>query len=186
MRLTRDRVLDGAFAILDEYGLGDLTMRRLAASLGIRAGGLYWHFADKQTLLAAMADRVVADLRSPENGDWRTDLQGLVGDFRGRLLAHSDGAELVAAGYALHPGAGEPLDTMIKILESGGMEAESARAAGTALIHYVLGHTAEVQAHGRLRAAGALPEPEDGDPDPEATFELGLALFLDGAAHRIG
>src|SRR5699024_7723468 len=44
MQLRRHDVLSGAIAILDEYGLGDLTMRRLGAALGVQAGALYWHF----------------------------------------------------------------------------------------------------------------------------------------------
>ena len=38
MQLRRGDVLDGAMAILDEYGLGDLTMRELATSLGVQPG----------------------------------------------------------------------------------------------------------------------------------------------------
>ncbi len=59
MQLRRGDVLDGAMAILDEYGLGDLTMRKLATSLGVQPGALYWHFPNKQTLLGAMADRIL-------------------------------------------------------------------------------------------------------------------------------
>lgn len=57
MQLRRGDVLDGAMAILDEFGLADLTMRRLATSLGVQPGALYWHFPNKQTLLARSSTR---------------------------------------------------------------------------------------------------------------------------------
>lgn len=188
MRLTRESVLKGAFAILDSYGLGDLTMRRLASSLGVQPGGLYWHFANKQTLLAAMAEEIVAGVGvvdSDDPGGWRTSLTRITEDFRAALLRHRDGAELVAAGYALRPGSGEPAQTMIKIIERAGIGPASAEAAATALVHFVLGHTAEVQAHDQLRRIGGLPEQAEPTPDPEQAFRTGLEILLDGLQQRI-
>ena len=188
MRLTREAVLDGAFAILDQYGLADLTMRRLAAELGVQPGGLYWHFANKQTLLAAMATAIAESASETGPGpaeEWRPELERISSDFRTALLRHRDGAELVAAGYALHPGSGQPLESMIKILQQAGLDAESAYAAAAALTHFVLGHAAEVQAHDQLGQAGALPAEQDHVPDPQSAFTLGLAFFLDGLAARI-
>jgi TetR/AcrR family tetracycline transcriptional repressor len=189
MRLTREAVLRGAFAILDDYGLGDLTMRRLASSLGVQPGGLYWHFANKQTLLAAMADEIVAQVPTGAGDDslgteWRTSLAGVAEGFRDALLRHRDGAELVTAGAALRPGAGEPMQTMIKIIQQSGMAETEAHAAASALIHFVLGHTAEVQAHDQLLRIGGLPDPHDEAPDPEVAFRLGLQIFLDGLQQR--
>jgi AcrR family transcriptional regulator len=189
MRLTRESVLKGAFAILDDYGLGDLTMRRLASSLGVQPGGLYWHFANKQTLLAAMADEIVTGITTDSLGDepgrWRTNLAEITESFRAALLRHLDGAELVAAGYALRPGSGQPAQTMIKIIERAGMDPVDAQAAAGALVHFVLGHAAEVQAHDQLRRVGGLPDPAEPTPDPEQVFRTGLVIFLDGLQQRL-
>ena len=188
MRLTRETVLQGAFAILDRYGLADLTMRRLAAGLGVQPGGLYWHFANKQTLLAAMADAVVAEVPMPQTteGEWRAGLATISQEFRRALLRHRDGAELVAAGYAVHPGSGEPIETMAKIIQRAGLTVEEAHAAAAALTHLVLGHAGEVEAHEQLRRAGALAAERDQVPDPVAAFTVGLEIFLDGLVTRIG
>jgi AcrR family transcriptional regulator len=191
MRLTREAVLEGAFGILDQYGLADLTMRRLAAGLGVQPGGLYWHFANKQTLLAAMADAVVAEIPMDagipmtDDADWRAGLAALSRGFRQALLRHRDGAELVAAGYAVHPGSGEPVGTMSKIIQRAGLASDEAGAAAAALTHLILGHAGEVQAHDQLRRAGALSAEHDRLPDPAMTFTVGLEIFLDGLASRI-
>ncbi|WP_233189149.1 TetR/AcrR family transcriptional regulator, partial [Subtercola sp. Z020] len=60
VRHTRAGVVDAALRILDDQGLPDLTMRHLAAALDVQPSALYWHFPNKQTLLAAVADRIVA------------------------------------------------------------------------------------------------------------------------------
>jgi len=190
MRLSREKVLDGAFAILDRYGLGDLTMRRLAGELGVQAGGLYWHFANKQSLLAAMAERIATGqppsvARDPEAARaWADELRAISSGFHDALLAHRDGAELVAAGNALHPGSGEPLESMIKLLQGAGLDTAASTAAAGALLHFVIGHAAELQAHDQLRQLGGLPDDHESiDPGPD--FELGLEIFIDGVAARL-
>lgn len=50
-------VLDAAFAIVDADGADALTMRRLAASLGVAAMAIYNHFADRDAILDALAER---------------------------------------------------------------------------------------------------------------------------------
>ncbi len=100
-QLRREGVLDAAIAILDEYGLADLTMRRLATSLGVQPGALYWHFPNKQSLLGAVADRLLEPVDAPlEAATWDDQLARLAHRLRDALLSHRDGAELVSATYA--------------------------------------------------------------------------------------
>ena len=61
-RLTRDRVLDAAVAIADREGLAGLTMRHLAAKLGVAPMALYMHVRSKEELLDGVADRIADDL----------------------------------------------------------------------------------------------------------------------------
>ena len=60
MALTRRAIVEAGLRILDEYGLGDLSMRRVADALGVQAGALYYHVPNKQSLLAAVADEILA------------------------------------------------------------------------------------------------------------------------------
>ena len=94
-----------ATAILDDYGIADLTMRRLARELDIAPSALYWHFANKQQLLGAVADHVLAPLAETDCRDvpWQQRVDFLCSALRNALLSHKDGAELVWESY----GAGE-------------------------------------------------------------------------------
>ncbi|AQA06782.1 TetR family transcriptional regulator [Mycobacterium sp. MS1601] len=58
--LSRERIVAAAIEMLDEEGEGALTFRQLTARLGTGSGAIYWHVADKEELLAAAADVVVA------------------------------------------------------------------------------------------------------------------------------
>ena len=58
MALTPDIVTSAALRILADFGLGDLTMRRLARELEVQPSALYWHVADKQSLFVLLAQRI--------------------------------------------------------------------------------------------------------------------------------
>ncbi|MFE2872378.1 TetR/AcrR family transcriptional regulator C-terminal domain-containing protein [Embleya sp. NPDC059259] len=75
--LTRERVVSAAVAIADERGLAAVSMRQIAAELGVAAMSLYRHVPGKEDLLAAMADSVFGEppLPSHEQVGWRVRLE---------------------------------------------------------------------------------------------------------------
>ena len=91
MQLTRERITEAALAILAEYGLADVSMRRVATSLSVAPGALYWHFSNKQELIASMAEEIVQVLI---NGPL-PDPADLSRELRDALLSTRDGAEVV-------------------------------------------------------------------------------------------
>lgn len=58
--LSRDTIIDTAIALLDADGEGGLTFRSLATRLATGAGAIYWHVANKDDLLTAASDAIVA------------------------------------------------------------------------------------------------------------------------------
>lgn len=100
-RITREQILATAMELLDQRGLPDLTMRKLAAELGIRPSALYWHFPDKQTLLARLADRIVGSApQPPASGPGADDRSGGGAARSGPLSEHGGPAY---SGAATHP-----------------------------------------------------------------------------------
>jgi AcrR family transcriptional regulator len=55
---ARTRVLDAAEAIVMARGVGGLTLEAAARDAGVSKGGLLYHFASKEALLAAMLRRL--------------------------------------------------------------------------------------------------------------------------------
>ncbi|NLT30095.1 MAG: TetR family transcriptional regulator [Propionibacterium sp.] len=180
--LTPADVLRAAAEILDEFGLADLSMRRVAGALGVQPSALYTHVPDKQTLLAGVADLILAEVSEPL-GRWRPAMEEWAGDLRGVLLAHRDAAELVltARGFGLsrHDTTRHPTT----LLAAAGLPPAEARVAATTVLHLVLGQVAEQQAR-QVWERFAGPGPED-DPGAERGFEIGLGLLLDGVETRL-
>ncbi|WP_208901046.1 TetR/AcrR family transcriptional regulator [Streptomyces incarnatus] len=87
-RLNRARVLRAAVELADEGGFDALTMRRLAAQLGVVPMALYKHVADKHELLDGMVDLVFAEVEIPVDVDWRTALRARASSMRQALLRH--------------------------------------------------------------------------------------------------
>ena len=61
VQLSKDSIIAASLTILGTFGLADMTMRRVAASLGVAPGALYWHFKNKQALIDATARTLLAD-----------------------------------------------------------------------------------------------------------------------------
>jgi len=59
-RITQEDIVRVCLTLLAAGGLHALAMRRIAGELGIQQSALYWHFDNKQQLLAAVADEIVS------------------------------------------------------------------------------------------------------------------------------
>ncbi|MFG1660267.1 TetR/AcrR family transcriptional regulator C-terminal domain-containing protein [Micromonospora chersina] len=74
--LSRERVLRTAVALADEGGLAAVSMRQIAAELGVATMSLYRHVRGRDELILAMADAVLAGAPLPatEPPGWRARL----------------------------------------------------------------------------------------------------------------
>ncbi|MGP4099338.1 TetR/AcrR family transcriptional regulator [Nonomuraea sp. KM90] len=63
--LTLDRIVEEAMALLDEEGVGRLTMRRLAERLNTGSTTLYWHVKTKDDVLDLTLDAIFREVRLP-------------------------------------------------------------------------------------------------------------------------
>ena len=181
MALTADVIVRAACAILDDYGLADLTMRRVAEALGVKAGALYWHFANKQTLLAAVADEVLADSGDLDDGQ-EDNLALWAGGLRSQLLAHRDAAELVASTRAMGLGRVDPAKYARAALEARGMRDDEADGVAEAFMHFVLGHAMQEQTQSQLADLGVIDSFDS--VRAQRHFERGVQLLCQGVKDR--
>lgn len=171
-RHNRDSVARSALALLDEVGLADLSMRRIAAGLDVQPSALYWHFANKQELLAELADRITATIPSEP-----TDVVATARGIRDALFTYRDGAELVLSTYALQLGSSQAQTALADALRAQGAADVEDRSA--AILHFVLGHATLVQQRMHADSHGALPDTDDVDVTAglDRVFELGVTAL---------
>ncbi|MDO5752671.1 TetR/AcrR family transcriptional regulator C-terminal domain-containing protein [Arthrobacter sp.] len=186
MALTREQVIDTAFSILRDYGIADLSMRRLARDLDVQPGALYWHVKNKQDLLGVLAVMILAPVK-PQDLDGAgaaaviESLRLASRQIRDALLAVRDGAEVVALTHTLAPQSLPALQRFTETLAAAGLSGRNPTWTGRALVNYILGSVTQEQTQSGLSQAGLLDSTARPVDDADA-FNFGLELLLAGAA----
>jgi TetR/AcrR family tetracycline transcriptional repressor len=183
--LSREAVLGAARRIADDEGVDRLTMRRLATALGVVPNAVYTYYPDKEALLDALLDDLLAgvEIGDPDDGDWRDSLVRLMDGSRRLLLAHPRLVPVFLARPGLGPNAARLGELTFRLLRRGGVEGDRAVEAFRVLLTYSLGFAA-FQAP-RLRADdGARAETAEaafaGLPREQFPEMRGLASQLAG------
>ncbi len=176
--MTRADILRAARGILTEHSLADLSMRRLATEVGVRPNALYWHFPDKQTMLAALADDLLAEVSAPDDLAWDATLAALIDRMRAALLAVPDSAEVVSSAWASGLATSGLARRLARTAESGGLAPPAARGVATALCQLTIGLTIEEQTRAQMERLGVTGP---SGRDFTAEFTEAVAVILDGA-----
>lgn len=141
-RLSRDAIVAAAIAILDAEGARGLSMRRIADSLGVTAGSLYWHVATKDELLELAADHVTGEIELPDadaGGGWRTAIAAIARGQRAMLLRHPWVISGAGAQPNMGPSALGLADRTLAILAGAGFGPDLAATAVGAIGNQVIG-----------------------------------------------
>ncbi|MFT3765963.1 MAG: TetR/AcrR family transcriptional regulator C-terminal domain-containing protein [Minicystis sp.] len=209
--LSREKIVQAGIAIADDEGIASLSMRGVAAELGVPTMSLYRHVASRDELLLLMADAALAEDPPPRRAkrSWRAELEAL--------------ARLQWQGYRRHPWLSQQLsmtrpqlmpngmrhtEAVLRALDELSLDEATQLRTGISFIAYVrgmaVGLEAERQAEqdtgmnsdewmGAQEAAFAevmpafptldrLSRAPQVDLSLEVLFEHGLTCFLDGIA----
>lgn len=207
--LTRERVLDAALALADRDGIAGLTMRRLAAGLGVEAMTLYHHVGNKDTLVATLVERVVEPFQRPDPAapDWRTDVRAALLSAHAELEAHPWACPYLQAVGPMSMARLRWMEALLARLRSAGFSARQTHHAYHVLDSHLIGSTLWAAGYTRTSVpletlaanARATLDPEvfpallehidvhlaPADPSDRPTFEVGLDLILDGLARLL-
>ncbi|MGO3393861.1 TetR/AcrR family transcriptional regulator [Glutamicibacter arilaitensis] len=146
MALTQLTVVDTAVGILQQFGLADLSMRRLAKELDVQVGALYWHVKNKQELLAQVAAKLLnTPALAVQAGDFDDPADAILHLARKlylALLPIQDSPEVVEVASAMQATELQPVLALRSLLESAGLSAEHAIHGQQLLLNHVLGSVA--------------------------------------------
>lgn len=149
MALDKQRIVTEAVALLDAEGLDGVTTRKLAARLGVQSPTLYWHIPNKAALVTAIAEAILEqqfpELASPAPEErWQDWLIGLAGRLRRALLAHPDGARIIAASQLSLKMAAISELAMSTLVERG-IPLRQARLIVLTVLRFTVGYVLEEQ-----------------------------------------
>ncbi|MFI6869527.1 TetR/AcrR family transcriptional regulator [Nocardia sp. NPDC050406] len=195
--LSRERIREAALTLVDRDGLGELSMRKLAAELGVRAASLYGHYPTKDDLLDDIARGIMArvDTSAFEGGEWRHGLMEWARSYRAALVRHPNFVPYLASGPGEREENLRAADAVHGGLVGAGWPPREATMIGAATRYLVMGATIGSFSRGfvddmrvyrdrypHLEQAHLLRAKAD-EIDAES-FELALVSFLDGLSLR--
>ncbi len=214
-RLRPDRITAVAVAVADAEGLDGVSMRRLAAELGVGPMSLYRHVRDKDDLVLRMLDAVLREWRPPaaDGASWRECVEAEGRGLWSLCRRHPWLAPTLSmtrpqavAGGLVHT------EWMLDVLSRLGLDPQTTLDVHLTLVNYVRGvainlesEQAAVAATGldadawalttlpvlrEITAGGGFPQFErivaDGyDFSLDRLFERGLRLLLDGLEREL-
>lgn len=199
--------MTAAVGLADRDGVPALSMRRLGQELGVDPMSLYTHVRDKDDLLDAVVDQVIAQIEPRlVPGDWAASLRGTLLSARAAMLRHPWAPRLVVERQAATPAALRHVDAVLGVLRGGGFPLELAHHALHVLGSRILGFDqspfddstqpgaapdpARVQAwvatlpHVAELALAATHDGALGACDDDEEFAFALDLILDGLERR--
>jgi TetR/AcrR family tetracycline transcriptional repressor len=182
--LDRATIVRTALRLLNEVGINGLSTRRIAAELGIKSASLYWHFKDKNELLAEMSGTMFEECLPAPNVsgadfDWEEWLADGCRAIRRTALSRRDGAQVMAWPRPRIPVSRIQFEENVKTLMRSGLADMECRLTMQTLRRYAIGAALQEQSNkGASASAGIVGTGEEG-------FEFGLQTFIDGLKARL-
>jgi TetR/AcrR family tetracycline transcriptional repressor len=180
-QITRDEIVQAAADVLAREGYDRLTMRAVAAQLGVQAAALYWHVKDKQDLSLLLFDHLVDDLDyGAPTGDWRADLRRMAERLRERLVSVRDITRLFPETYASGPRAVRSLELALGALRMAGLPPGEAVHAYAAALSFIVGWSRFEVSRRANEALAAATEAPDLKNLPNLTWAMAGAAEAPG------
>ncbi len=139
--LTRERVVAEALTVIGADGAAALSMRALAARLGVVPGALYRHVRSKEQLCDLVVDGVLAevDLQAGHALAWTGRVTALARALRTVLEAHPGIAALLKTRDPLGPHSLALAETFLTALQQAGLSRRQTALAFSLIYDYTLG-----------------------------------------------
>ena len=139
--LTRDRVVAEALAIISAGGAAALSMRALAARLGVVPAALYRHVRSKEQLYDLVLDRVLAEVGCQADPalPWTGQVAALARRLRAVLEDHPGVAALLQTRDPISPASLALAEAFLAPLRVAGLPGRQAALAFRLIYDYTLG-----------------------------------------------
>lgn len=161
-RLSRARIVRAAVDLADEEPSGAITMRALAARLGVRSPmALYRYVMSKEGLDDLMVDEVYGTITVPTGHGWRTALRGLGCSGWEAMQRHPWAARLAYSRPPFGPNALRLYDDVLRELDLLGLDAPTRMGFISTVLGHVFGSGLALLEERTMRARTGQPTDAD-------------------------
>jgi AcrR family transcriptional regulator len=150
MEDKRRQILDAALAIADEDGLDAVSMRSVAARVGVSPMALYPYIGSKAALLDGLVGRLLGELSADDSvRDWREGLRTLANRMRALARRHPSAFMLLLSRPSVTPEAAGAVDAVYRGLLEAGVPPKDVPRIERLVSTFVLGFAAS-EVNGRF------------------------------------
>ena len=141
--LSRELITEAGLRVAHQNGIGNLTMKRLAAELSVTPMAIYRHFEDKSDLIDAVLDQYVQEQdicnHSIAESDWSNWLFKTYTNMYQGLQSMPSVYPYLSTASRFGPGASAMVEHTLKVMQDAGFSFQSATRAANALNGFVIG-----------------------------------------------
>ncbi|KIL39274.1 hypothetical protein SD70_20955 [Gordoniibacillus kamchatkensis] len=142
--LDRGRIIQTALQVLNEIGLKELSMRKIADKLQVKTASLYYHVKDKEQLMQLLLDKICGEMVWPEPSlPWKEQILQWGEQFRKVVHSHRDAVELFNSSLAMGYERLTQIEKLYQLFVSAGFADAQVPWMASMLKNYVLGFAAE-------------------------------------------
>ena len=183
--LDEQTILDAALTVLAERGADGVSIRGIAARVGVAPNAIYTYFPDKAAVLHGLVEQLLGRVNHDRfinpSLPWRDRIHALALDLRAELLTHPGAVHLVIGTPLNGPNALGVGQILLAILADAGLDPDNATNAAYLLNVHILGSVAI-----QVADLNHTQPPTRADPDIETQrFLWGLNRILDGLAAHV-
>jgi len=188
--ISREDVITAAAEIISGGGYEEMSIRSLAADLGVAPMSLYRHIRDKDDLLDEVTDRLLARAWRPSapGNDWQAWITEAAASLRHFLVTQPAALHVYLRHPVVSPAAIERMNAIMDVLRRAGLDDAAARSAYGALHTYTIGFAALEASRAGWTPDGAGAEDLGRQLSAYTTtaqFTEGLRYLLEGISRHI-
>ena len=150
-QLSRGRILEAALRLVDEEGMGALSMRRLGAELGVNPMSIYHHLPGKDAVISGLVELVFSGMRVryPDGSPWQDQVRAWAETYRGLVRSHPNLVlELVSNAAAVTEAVLLVNEPLYEALDESGLPPAEVVVGADSVVDFI---------HGFAIAEGAQP-----------------------------
>lgn len=164
--LNRQRIVEAAAALAEQSGIEGVTMRSLAADLGVGTMSIYHHVPDKLALRQALADHLWSQLQVPDPTlAWEYRMRDLTTQLWRAARRHPALVPLILTRRFTGPDGLPAVEALLAAARDAGFDPPGTVRCFRVLLGYAVGIA---QAESVRTAAGREPAQRALPPDPDA------------------
>ena len=149
--LSRGRILDAALRLVNEEGMGALSMRRLGAELGVNPMSIYHHLPGKGAVISGLVELVFSGMRVrySDGSPWQDQVRAWAETYRDLVRSHPNLVlEIVSSAAAVTEAVLLVNEPLYAALDEAGLPPAEVVVVADSVVDFV---------HGFAIAEGAQP-----------------------------